>query len=572
MAAVCGGYAQTFEPVRFDIGTPTLTDLWVDPVHGNDAASGASSNLALRTIDEAWNRIPSGVTLSTTGYRIMLTPGDYPAGTIPLWWADRFGTFNCPVILQASAGRGTSRLHEFVNMSNCRYFYYIDVDVVTDPEYGGGGNAVHLEGCSNILLRGCTLDGWDGDSRNCAETIKANQTQYLYLEECDIKSARYPIDFMVVQYGHILNCKVHDAEDWCCLIKGGSAYLRIEGNEFYDGYGGITIGDNCGFNYMTSPWLHYDAYDIKVVNNVIHDTTTIGMGVHGGYNILLAHNTLCRAGHENHPVEIRHGDHICAENPSLCAAYRAQGAWGRTSGGEWNFIPSRNIFIYNNLVYNPVFNGWSHFVIEDPVVPPACSNMPNPSLCDVNLQIRGNLIWSGDAFTPLGIEDTSACQPGNPTCNEVQLWADNTINQFVPQLRNPAGGDFRPVPCGNVFTARVFSIPPFPGGDRVQPPLAPVGNLTNVVPRESCGYARYDGMPPGAFSGGGSFRLTSIAQAYPQVSLALSAETGHHYRVEQSADWRTWQAVAETNTAAATNAFMVAATGTLRAMRAVLLP
>ena len=26
------------------------------------------------------------------------------------------------------------------------------------------------------------------------------------------------------------------------------------------------------FEYMTSPWLHYEAYDIKFVNNVIHDT------------------------------------------------------------------------------------------------------------------------------------------------------------------------------------------------------------------------------------------------------------------------------------------------------------
>lgn len=568
-------HAQQFDPPRFDIGVPTLTNIWVDPVHGSDAASGATSNTAVRTLDEAWNRIPAGTTLAATGYRILLTPGDYPAGTIPLWWANRHGTLTCPIVLQAAAGRGTSRLHEWVNMSDCRFLYFLDVDIVTDPDYGGGGNALHLEACDHILLHGCRLDGWDGDSRNCAETLKANQTQHLYVEECEIKSARYPVDFMVVQYGHIVRCRIHDAEDWCCLIKGGSAYLRVEGNEIFDGAtGGLTIGDSCGFNYMTSPWLHYDACDIKVVNNVIHHTGIAGMGVHGGYNVLLAHNTLYRAGVNDHLIEIRHGDHVCAEDYAICVSNRAAGAWGRLTGGDAAFVPCRNVYVYNNLIYNPSnsFQGWSHLVVEDPVTPPACSNMPNPSRVDDNLQIRGNLIWSGDTGTPLGIEGTGACAGGNTNCNEVQLWAGNTINRFVPQLRNPEAGDFRPVPCGNVFTSRTYAIPPFPGGDRVQPPLAPAGRLDNTVPREGNESPRYGSGPPGAFTGGGSVAFRAIARAEGLARISLRAETGHHYRVESSPDLVAWNALAETNSAAATNDFLVAATGAVRHLRARLLP
>lgn len=567
--------AQEFDPPRYDIGTPVVTTLWVDPTNGSDAAAGTASNAALRTIAEAWNRIPAYTTFTSSGWRILLKPGDYPAGTIPLWWANRHGTATGPVILQAAGGPGTSRLHEWVNMYDCRHVYFLEVDIVTDPGYGGGGNALHLEACDHVLLRGCKLDGWDGDSRNCQETLKANQTQHLYLEDCEIKSARYPVDFMVVQYGHIVNCRIHDAEDWCCLIKGGSAYLRAEGNELYDGAtGGLTLGDNCGFNYMTSPWFHYDAYDIKAVNNLIHHTTVAGIGVHGGYNILVAHNTLYRAGTGDHLIEIRHGDHTCDENVALCLSNRVAGAWGRFTGGDAAFVPCRNVYVYNNLILNPsnTFGGWSHLVVEEPVTPPACSNIPNPSRVDDNLQIRGNLIWSGGAGLPLGIEGTAACPPGNTNCNEVQLWAENTINQFVPQLRNPESGDFRPVPCGNVFTARTYAIPPFPGGDRIQPPLAPAGQLTNTIPRERNGSSWTGARIPGAYTAGGSFALGDAAPDGGQLRFTLHAETGHHYRIESSPDLRTWTTLGETNSAAPTNAFTTPATGTVRHLRATLLP
>jgi hypothetical protein len=43
---------------------------------------------------------------------------------------------------------------------------------------------------------------------------------------------------------------------------------------------------------MTAPWIQYEAYDIKFVNNIIHDTDGAGIGVNGGYNILMAYNTI----------------------------------------------------------------------------------------------------------------------------------------------------------------------------------------------------------------------------------------------------------------------------------------
>jgi hypothetical protein len=75
------------------------------------------------------------------------------------------------------------------------------------------------------------------------------------------------------------------------------AYLRVEPNLIYDcGTGGFTAGQGTGFQFMTPPWIQYEVYDVKIVNNLIRDTEGAGLGVNGGYNILIAYNTLVRVG------------------------------------------------------------------------------------------------------------------------------------------------------------------------------------------------------------------------------------------------------------------------------------
>jgi len=363
----------------YQIGNPTLSNLWVDPVIGNDANSG-SSNSALRTISEAWARIPSFATLINTGYRIWLMPGDYPEADIPSWWEGRYGTFLYPVVLQASGGRGSSRLHGFPDVYDCRYLYFIDTDIVTDPGHGGGGNTLHLASCNHVLLRGCRLNGSDGFINQAQETLKANQVQFLYVEDCDISGAFwYPLDFMVVQYGHVRGCRIHNGGEWCAVIKGGSAYFTVENNEFYDGHtGGFVAGNGSSFEFMVSPWLHYEVYDLKFVNNVIHDTGTAGMGVNGGYNVLMAYNTLFKVGTNDHLIEVEQGYRGCGNVAAGWSNYLA-GGWANADP-ELQYIPCRNVFIYNNLIYNPAgFTSPWHFAIPGPVAPPTFSILVSPA-------------------------------------------------------------------------------------------------------------------------------------------------------------------------------------------------
>ena len=493
------------QPGSYEIGDPLLTDIWVDPLNGDDTNSGESRPQALQTLSEAWNRIPQGIPLSGSGYRILLAAGDYPDTNFPLYWESRYGTAECPIIIQAADAPGSAHLLGFVNIFDTRYLYLINLALATE------GDLFHCEQCDHLLLRGLSMDG--GSGHQAHETIKINQSQHIYIEDSDIfNTYENAIDFVAVQYGHITNNRLHDADDWCIYLKGGSAYFRIEGNEIYNcGTGGFSAGQGTGFEYMVSPWLHYETYDIKFVNNLIHDTQGAGMGVNGGYNILLAHNTLYRVGANSHVLEVVFGSRSCDGDAARCAANLAAGGWGTdTIGGEGESIPDRNIFIYNNLIYNPpgYQSQWQHFAIYGPRTPSPGSNIPSPAVTDANLQIRGNLIWNGGSEMPLGIEEPSqGCQAANPTCNAAQLLAENTINTIEPQLVDPANGDFHPAPGGSVFGVTTYDLPDFGWDDAPTPPTVPPGNLENHVPLDRDGIQRPPPGLPGAYGGQSVTRL-----------------------------------------------------------------
>jgi len=495
----------------YDIGSPSVRDVWVDPVGGNDGNGGDSRVQALRSLGEAWGRVPSGATL-TTGYRILLVAGDYPESNLPAsgWMASRSGTYQFPIILQAADGAHSARLHGSLTINDCRYLYIINLDFVTDPGSAGGGNVVHVSSSDHILIRGSRLDGFDGSVRAPQETLKVNQAQYVYVEDSEIAGAFwFPLDFVAVHYGNILNSSLHNAGEDCVVLKGGTAHFRIEGNEVYDcGAIGFSAGQGTGFEFMVSPWLHYEAYDLKFVNNVVHDARNAGMAVRGGYNILLAYNTLFRIGIDADVgaplLLVGRGSRSCDGDAAACQSRLDAGGWGPSTigeGGEW--IPNRNVYVYNNIFHNPssARTMWSHFTIPGPITPPPNTNIPSPSASDANLRIRGNMIWNGPSDLPLGVGDIDqGCQASNPTCNPTQLVADNAVNLNEPQLLDPAHGNFQPYPGGTLFVVTTYAIPDFGWDDAPTTPRVPPGTFSNSVPNDRDGNMRAPADPPGAYA------------------------------------------------------------------------
>lgn len=507
----CDGLlAQDYTPRTYEIGTPSLSELYVDPVNGSDSHSGTSRSTAFRTVDAAWRSIPASATLST-GYRINLMPGSYAPEDLPNYWELRQGAFATPIIIRPSDGRDTVVWTGGVNMANCAYVYFIDVRMMPNPP----ADVFHCEGCNHILLRGNRMDGaslgFGSGADTAHETVKFNQSQYVYLENNNLSGADdNVIDFVSVQYGHVVGNKIHQAGDWCMYAKGGSAYLRIEGNEISEcGTGGFTAGQGTGLQFMTTPWIHYEAYDLKVVNNVLHHIDGAALGVNGGYNILFAHNTAYRVGTRSHLFEAVFGLRSCdpGDGSSNCASLVGSGAWGPASvtsdDSDAAPIGNRNVFVMNNIFYNPagVQSGSQHFAIYGPRSPAAGTNLADPQNSDTNLVIKGNIVWNGDSGMPLGIEDSEqGCQDSNSACNAAQLVAQNSINTVEPQLAAAESNDFRPALSSNLFSSTTYTLTAFSGGDRVSTPLAPQGTLQNQVDRDFSATARASSMPAGAYA------------------------------------------------------------------------
>ena len=496
--------AQPFSPYAYDIGSPSVVDYYIDATNGSDDANGTSTGTAWRTVQHAWNQIPTSSALSQ-GYRLNLMNGTYGSDELPNYWELKEGTASFPIILRAATGQTSVKFTRDINMANISYFYLIGIEITP----AGGGDAFHCESCNHLLIRGCILNGGSTTS-GAHETLKVNQSQYVYIENNNILYADdNNIDFVGVQYGHIIGNKIHEASDWCAYVKGGSAYIRVESNEFYNcGTGGFTAGQGSGFQFMTSPWLHYEAYDIKVINNVVHDAEGAAFGVNGGYNVLIAHNTAYRVGSRDHLVEVVFGERTCdgtsnGQADATCAANRTAGGWGpatvRTTPEP---IGNRNVFILNNIFYNPSgVSAPQHFAIYGPRTPSNDVNLTSPQRSDTNLVISGNLIWNGNGSTLFGVEDTEqGCQSGNPTCTLAQLQADNVVNTTEPQLRDPEADDLRPQTGAALLSQSVATLTSFSGGDRPSPPTVTEGVLENSFTRDFSGAAAIGTRVVGAFT------------------------------------------------------------------------
>lgn len=519
----------TGEP--YDIGSPTLSEIYVSTT-GDDSNSGTSLESPLRTLPAAWNMIPGGV-LSSTGYRINMIAGSYPCGDDELvnctnYFSAKTGTYEHPIIIRSidssgAADDGGAIIRGGMDINDVEYLYLIGLNMVAGsglPINNSGNNVLHLASVGHVLLRNLTLTGPAGRTdmtNNIQEVLKVNQGESIFLEGSDVSGTfQTVVDYFSVQVGHMINNKIYGSGGRCAYLKGGSAYFRIEGNEFYECHeAGFQAGEGSNLNLMVSPWFHYEAYDIKVVNNLIHDIYGAGLSVSGGYNILLAYNTLYRIGLSDGRdwtlaqfVLGSRGCPVVDEYPTaILASARCQdmiddGAYGTAiadGGGEW--IPNKNVYVYNNIFYNPagVSTANSQFAVNGPLALPASAmNIPDPANTDENLVMVGNIIWNGSSPTLLDTTNGSSpgCISANPTCNSAQILANNSINAFEPELTDPAGGDYSPVAGGNIATDSAVAIPAFTW-DSFTPTVA-TGTLSNAVPENYAGTARLGAGHPGA--------------------------------------------------------------------------
>jgi hypothetical protein len=481
----------------YAVGSPDFADIYAGPA-GDDEAGDGSQARPFRTIQRAWRAVEHDAQdRRTRAYRIRLLPGEYHGAYLDRATEEQpsLGSLSTPLVIESAdpfdrarviydpvAARGNLTLFKL------SYVYLLGFDIRMDLTYRGAvwgqesGDGFQCEQCDHLLLRDMVVRGYFNtnlaESMGQSETVKLNQSTHVYIEDSDIGGAGdNAIDAVAVRHGWWVRNRIHTARDWCAYAKGGSADILVAGNEMHGcGTGGFIAGQGTTLVFLRAPFLQYEAYHIKVLNNIIHDVRGAGLGVNGGFNILMAYNTLYRVGDDdnrNHMLELAPGARDCAGPPqSECDDLLDAGAWG-TSQPDVNaeLVPNRNVFILNNLVYNPtVFRAPMRVFRLDGPRDGAGSgwrNGPLPATFDEGVVVRGNVIWTGTSGSDfeLGAGDSGqGCQPSNPSCNPSQLAAENMINSAEPQLVNPAGGDYRPVAGGSLATAPPAALPAFDPG------------------------------------------------------------------------------------------------------------
>lgn len=380
----------------------------------------------------AWGRIPIKLE-QTRAVRIVVRAGRYPATTLPNYWESRWGSQNAPIVI-AAAKRGTVKFAA-VNMFDLRWVAFDGIG------FADKFDLFHCEQCRHLLL---THGRLVGKRSQLHENVKINQSEDIGIVANRISGADdNAIDFVAVQYGLIRGNVIENADDWCAYAKGGSAFIGVDHNTIrHCGTGGFTAGQGTGFQFMTAPFIRYEAYGVAITDNVISDTEGAGVGVNGGFNIVIARNRLWDVGSRSHLVEIVYGLRSCDGRPGDEGRERCQhnldaGGWGTTrvdDGTNMVRIPNRHVFVLGNVIDNPRRQGDQLFSIAGKFSGPEQNGSGLGAVrADDDLQIAKNLV-AGRGL-PAGTDDCTAPDCANPR-------ARNTLDAAPGLYEDPGAGKF----------------------------------------------------------------------------------------------------------------------------------
>ena len=481
--------------LRYDIGAISFADIHASP-SGDDTSGTGSAARPFRSIARAWRAVEhDSAHYRTRAYRILLAPGLYRGayldhdinGTVH----PSLGTSTTPIVIQSQDTSNRAQIVFFdtgsranLTLYRFHYAYLLDFDIrldltsVTSDGTGGTvasteshGDGFQCERCDHLLLRGMHVELYYADAEiGQTETIKLNQSTHVYLEESEFAGAGdNVIDAVAVRHGWWVRNVIHHARDWCLYAKGGSADIVIAANEVSRcRIGGMLAGQGTTMPFMEQPFLEYEAYHIKFINNIVHDTEGAGMGANGGFNILFAYNTLVRTGVSpnlrNQLLELAPGGRDCyGPTTAECQAMVAAGAWGPAASGDGGEgIPNRQVYFLNNLIVNPggTVSPVRLFRVDGPRNAPGGSwSGPGPVRSDDGVIVRGNLIWTGSDTLELP-DGSGGCGSSHPTCSASLISSQNRVNTAEPRFVGFAGGDYRPT-AGSPATSGTVALPTF---------------------------------------------------------------------------------------------------------------
>jgi hypothetical protein len=385
LATVSFGFGGT--PSR--AAPPAPLTLFVNPDTGRDSNPGTQAQ-PLRTLTAAWNKVPADQTL-TRRYLIKLSAGTFQRTQTPNYWENRLGTYAGQITIQGPASGKA-----FLPSTNVFNTGGLTFDHVT---FKDRYDLFHCELCSNLTLSNSAFLG----SQRLHENIKINQSRDVVIRNSRVRGADdNSIDMVAVRNAEISNNRISGAGDWCLYAKGGSADVTVAGNRIFDcGTGGVTAGQGTGLQFMVEPFIHYEAYRVRILNNDISDIYGAAIGVNGGYQVTIAGNRAYDVGSRSHMIEITYGLRSCDGRPGdegreRCQQLLDDGAWGTTrvdDGTNAVRIPNRHVAILGNVIDNPRRQGDQLFYLADPYSGASQDGSGLGAVrADVDLRVAGNRI------------------------------------------------------------------------------------------------------------------------------------------------------------------------------------
>jgi hypothetical protein len=435
---------------RFVPGAPAAVELFVDPEAGDDGADGRTRETAMRTLEAVFARASTG-DLATSAVRLRLGPGTLPAARL----SGRRGTRETPLFVE-----GEATLAGPIELDEVRDVYVDGLALVAD-----GTPAITCRGCEEVLLRGLRVD-----HRGDGPAVEVARSLDVFAEDLDVRSSGgIGLDWIANRHGHIVGNRVTGAGTGI-RVRAGSAFLRVEGNDVVGGVAGYAVGPASDVSEMASPFIHYEAYGVRFVNNLGRSLAGSAATVHGGYDVLVAYNTFHTVAAGAALFEIGPAGRACARVTD-CASHEA-------AGGLVAPVPSRHVFVFDNLVLDPPSAGAvaAHLKVEAPD--------------DADVQFQGNVVAAAPEVPVLALD-------GPPSAAEVA--ARNAINTVRPVLADPEAGDLRLGETGWLASVVTYPPPPFVWDDRPARPPVPEGDTDNAVPRTRSGSARPTRGNPGAY-------------------------------------------------------------------------
>jgi hypothetical protein len=412
---------------------------WVDAAHGNDSRNGQEPGTAFKTVAAAWR---ATLTPGLAGRKLQVNflPGRHLS---PHWLPGRADGSGASTILHSVEPR-QAIIEGGLNIKGAAHLELRGLTLAA----GGGfryhnDNVLHLEACSDVAIQGCRMLGTPDVIK---EVVKINQSARLLIADNEIAGCNQAaVDLMACQYAEVLDNQVHNARTWGVYDKGGSAYVRIAGNDVYDCGFGISTGEGSGLQYLVPPFLQYESYGAQVFNNFLRNIKGTALCAQGALNAAFAHNWIKDAawGETGYTfIAVRYGDRKCSTEADIarCRELLAAGAWGSDVSQLGVPIPCENLFFYNNRFSNeqPTRGGIIAVAGKRKAVLNPAQGL-RAIYADKNLKVAGNVFWNpGQPL--LGTEHWGApdeepvhgAQPGHPSASPKLIKDRNKINAVDP--------------------------------------------------------------------------------------------------------------------------------------------